>query len=130
LPSFGAQAPHIGHILFQNTLGDFPFHHTGQLHNFYNLIAIIICGVLDFQYVSSLFNLLEDRPSSGDVPCSQLSRITIYTLGLEPENHWLGSKILVKELLGNPLKVVSRNPEKDFEVHLISEENEIAPLDI
>ena len=38
--------------------------------------------------------------------------------------------MLAEKLLENPIKVVQRKPDKNFEVHLVSEDNEMPRLDI
>ena len=81
--------------------------------------------------VPTLLHLLEDQSSSDDVPCPKLERITIYAVGLNPEVYVrLGAEILAKKLVENPIKVVQRKPDNNFEVHLIEEENERPLLDI
>ena len=133
LPSLGAQFPHLTHILFQNTLGDLPWHHSGQLLNLDNLTTITISGYLGMYDVPTLMHLLEDQSSSGDVPCPKLAQISIYAVGLNLEKDvWLGGDLSAKRLVENPRAVVQRNPDKNFEVYLalLSEEVEMPPLDV
>ena len=133
LPSLGAQFPHLTHILFQNTLGDLPWHHSGQLLNLDNLTTITLSGYLGMYDVPTLMHLLEDQSSSGDVPCPKLAQISIYAVGLNLEKDvWLGGDLSAKRLVENPRAVVQRNPDKNFEVHLalLSEEVEMPPLDV
>ena len=133
LPHLGAQFPHLTHIHFQNTLRNLPWHRSGQLFNLYNLDAITITGHLGtIQDTPTLIHLLEDRSSSGDVPCPKLARISIYTVGLNQGDVWLGPGLLMKQLSEDPCKAVQRNPDKNFEVRLaaLSEEDQIPPLDI
>jgi hypothetical protein len=128
LSSLGAQFPHLTHIRFQNALGNLPW---PLLLNLYNLTAVTISGSLDFYNIPSLIHLLNlDQPSTGSVPCPRLGRITIYAVGLNAEHYELRAKMLAKQLVENPIKVVHRKGDKNFEVHLVEEKNEIPPLDI
>ncbi|KIM37516.1 hypothetical protein M413DRAFT_256774 [Hebeloma cylindrosporum] len=130
LRTLGAQFPNLTHLFFQGTLGELPVQYPGQFRNFHKLTTITIGGLFEFHHVPDLIRTLQDQ-SSGDVPCPHLSRLTIYADDLRP-NHYVDPlpKRLAEELLNNPFKVVNRNPHKDFEIHLIPEENEAAPLDI
>ena len=83
---------------FQNTLGNLPLRHTVN-----NLIAITICGRLYFYEIPSLIHLLKEQPPSDrDVPCPQLSRITIHAVDFYPEPYSLGFRMLAKEPVSNP----------------------------
>ncbi|KIM41169.1 hypothetical protein M413DRAFT_28234 [Hebeloma cylindrosporum] len=66
----------------------------------------------------------------GEVLCPELSQIVIYAVGLDPDDYVDDFRLLVEELSNNPVKVIDRSPNKNFEVHLISEEEEIDTLDI
>ena len=128
LPFFGPQFPHLANIFFHNTF--LPFHDASELDNFSNLITITINGTPYFQDVPPLIRFLNDQTRS-DVPCSRLSRITIYAKGLRAYYFTsLGSGSLCRELLKNPLKVVNREPNKEFEVLLIEEEKKIELLNV
>ena len=131
LPSLGKQFPHITNILFQNTLPDLKHYYNGEFNNLHSLIAITSCGHRDFCEAPGLIGLLRDHGQvSNDVLCPQLSRITIYAVDVTPENFFfLGPKMLAEELMNEPLKVIHRGPNKDFEVLLISEER-IEVLDV
>ena len=107
LPSLGAQFPHLKHILFQNTPGDLPWHHSGHVLNLNNLTEITISGYLGMYGVPALMHFLEDQSSSGDVPCPKLAQISIYAVGPNLEKDmWLGGDLSVKRLVENPRTVV------------------------
>jgi hypothetical protein len=130
LPYFGVQFPHLANIFFENTFLPFHLHRTSKLENFNNLITITINGALYFQDVPPLIDLLKDQ-TCDVVPCPRLLRITIYAkdLGVYLFTS-VGAGSLSRELLKNPLKVVHREPNKEFEVLLIEGESKTESLNV
>ncbi|KIM41189.1 hypothetical protein M413DRAFT_28251 [Hebeloma cylindrosporum] len=131
LPSLGAQFPHLTHILY--SLADMPWYRSAQFRSLHNLTTLTICGSPDFNDVGFLLELLEvgDRPSMHvDVPCPKLSRVILYAVGLDPNDYVGSSWVLAKKLVENQVEVIRRKHDKDFEVHLVSEKNEVTPLEI
>ncbi|KIM35585.1 hypothetical protein M413DRAFT_32437 [Hebeloma cylindrosporum] len=131
MSSLGAQFPHLIHIVFQNALGG--LYRSHQLLDLGNLAVITISGDIGFYEVPSLFRLLENSEpsSSSGVLCPKLKQVTIYSPGLTSEIYArLKARTVEGKLVDNPVRVVRRKPDKDFEVHIIEEDREVPVLDV
>ncbi|KIM35545.1 hypothetical protein M413DRAFT_32410 [Hebeloma cylindrosporum] len=139
LPFLGAQFPRLSHLLFHNSLECLPWYHSGQLRNLSSLTTITISGDVRFADIPTLLHLLEDVSEfdssssssvSGEVLCPNLERIMIYASDLNSEGYIrLGAGMSVVSLEKNPVRVVHRKPDKEFEVHVFEEQGEVPVLD-
>ena len=118
ISSFGAQFPRLANISFQSMR--LPFRRASELFNFNNLVTITIHHALCFLDIPPLISLLKDQ-TSDDMLCPQLLQITIYA----SEEYYASSSLMsgrfAEELFNNPRKVVLREPNKEFVVLLIKE---------